>query len=250
MSEVGRFWSTDTMVSSTADGFVYQYKGTERASRSGPKYHTGVGFYVFHKSAGLRTFTGAFTAWEEDRNRRVEGRQLNKTEAEDIKESVGRKSLFRRFLSEKKERAGAESFLPLDKLFTKRLLDVLTRNNLDQEINELKAVWGRNPLCMAFLLRTILEKVLTKAFLKQGLRDRIIKAEEEMVTLDKMINIAMQEKISGIPILTKQTGKAAHSIRFIGNTAAHNLWTGVDLDSIYTSFPQIKTAISELSRYL
>jgi hypothetical protein len=105
---------------------------------------------------------------------------------------------------------------------------------------------------MAFLLRTILEKALTKAMLKNGFRDRIIDKTrpKRYVALEKMIDLATEARTNGVPILTQQTAKADHFAQFLGNTAAHHLYASVDLSSLSTSAPQIKTAILELSKKL
>src|SRR5262249_36530234 len=67
-----------------------------------------------------------------------------------------------------------------------------------------------------------------------GLRDKITdkQNQNEFVPLNKMIEIATQEKINGLPILSPQTAKAAHLIKFLGNAAAHSLDAGVDLGSL------------------
>jgi hypothetical protein len=74
----------------------------------------------------LHTFTGAFTAWEEDRNRRVEGHRLNESEIRKITEAAGRKAIFDKFFSEKKERVGPETMLVFDEAIFSRLLGNFT----------------------------------------------------------------------------------------------------------------------------
>lgn len=120
------------------------------------------------------------------------------------------------------------------------------------EIDELHDNFGKNGNSTAFLLRKILEKLLIIVMAKHGRQALLEKKGQSgrWVGLEEMIDIAMGEKIGGVPILMSRTGKEVKGIKFLGDTAAHNPLADVDMKTIIPQMPYIITAYEELAKRL
>ena len=65
--------------------------------------------------------------------------------------------------------------------------------------------------------------------------------------LEKMLSVAVLEKINGIPILMPKTAHKIRGIKFLGDASAHNPLINVDMETIIPQIPFISTAYKELS---
>jgi hypothetical protein len=137
------------------------------------------------------------------------------------------------------------------KLFSDALLAQLA-SNFQRELDELHDNFGRNGNSTAFLLRKILEKLMIIVLGRHG-RQNLLEASGQpgrWVGLDQMIEVAMREKVAGVPFLTNRTGKEIKGIKFLGDTAAHNPLTNVEMNTIIPQMPFIITAYEELAKRL
>jgi hypothetical protein len=123
------------------------------------------------------------------------------------------------------------------------------KNNFDIEIRDLDHSYGCSGTCTAFLLRKMLEKLIFKVFAKHGKLSKIenAKNKNEKIGLEKMIDIAAAEKNKGVSFLNQRTAKEIKGIKFLGDTAAHNYVTNVDMKTIIPQMPFIITAFEELA---
>lgn len=122
--------------------------------------------------------------------------------------------------------------------------------DFSNELRELSENISTNGNATAFLLRKILEKLIIVAFAKNG-REHVLadpKWPGGWVGLEKMIDIASQEKVSGIAFLIPATARKISGIKFLGDTAAHNPLANVDITTILPQLPFIITAYDELSK--
>jgi len=138
-----------------------------------------------------------------------------------------------------------------EELFSDKLIKKFGKN-FNIEIEDLHHNFGTSGNCTAFLLRKILEKLIFITFSKNGVQ---VKLEDKtkpggLVGLETMINLASSEKIRGIPFLTPKTAKEIKGIKFLGDVAAHNPLTDVDIKTIIPQMPYIITAYEELSKKL
>ena len=60
----------------------------------------------------------------------------------------------------------------------------------------------------------------------------------------------MREKVGGVPFLMSRTGREIKRIKFLGDTAAHNPLTNVEMNTIIPQMPFIITAFEELAKRL
>ena len=63
-----------------------------------------------------------------------------------------------------------------------------------------------------------------------------------------MLNLATAHKIVGRPFLMSKTAKEIESIKFLGDTSAHNPIANVSMKTIIPVMPFIITAYTELSK--
>jgi len=99
-----------------------------------------------------------------------------------------------------------------NELFSDGLLKKLG-SNFEVEFRDLLHNFGESGTCTAFLLRKILEKLIYLAFAKQGLAPKLAEKTDphRLVGLEAMINLAVSEKIAGVPFLTSKTAKEIHT---------------------------------------
>src|SRR5664280_2824689 len=91
-------------------------------------------------------------------------------------------------------------------LFSAQLMRRL-KKDFGKELEELKDNFGKNGNCTAFLLRNILEKLLIIVFAKTG-NDALLEDKRRpggWVGLKEMLEIAVQKKLGGVPILLPRT---------------------------------------------
>lgn len=121
-----------------------------------------------------------------------------------------------------------------------------------EDLKELRSNFGLNGNCTAFLLRKILEKLIIIVFGKNG-KQGLLEVPGQpgrWVGLEQMIDTAAREKVAGVPFLTARTAKEIRGIKFLGDTAAHNPLTNVDMNTIVPQMPFIITAYEELEKRL
>lgn len=135
------------------------------------------------------------------------------------------------------------------KLFSDALIANLTPG-FNRELDELHDNFGTNGNCTAFLLRKILEKLVIIVLAKHGKQSLLeVKGQPgRWVGLEEMIAIAMREKVGGVPFLMNRTGREIKGIKFLGDTAAHNPLTNVEMNTIIPQMPFIITAYEELAK--
>lgn len=136
-----------------------------------------------------------------------------------------------------------------DELFSEKLLQKLGKD-FNIEFKDLQHNFNKSGTCTAFLLRKILEKLIYLAFAKQSVESKLENKTQKgwLVGLDTMINTAMSEKINGVPFLTSKTAKEIQGMKFLGDTAAHNSLTNVEMKTILSQMPFIITAFEELAK--
>jgi hypothetical protein len=136
-------------------------------------------------------------------------------------------------------------------LFSEKLVAKL-KNDFSDELDELRDNFGKNGLSTAFLLRKVLEKLIIIVLGKNG-KQHLLKSKqytERWLGLNDMIDVAVQEKISGVPFLLSRTAQEIKGIKFLGDTAAHNPLAAVDTKTIVPQMPYIITAYEELAKRL
>ncbi len=118
------------------------------------------------------------------------------------------------------------------------------------EFTDLQYNFDRSGTCTAFLLRKILEKLIYLAFAKHGVGSKLEDKTRagRLVGLESMMSIAVSEKISGVPFLTSKTAKEIQGIKFLGDAAAHNPLTNVEMRTIIPQMPFIITAFEEVAK--
>jgi len=136
-------------------------------------------------------------------------------------------------------------------MFSRDLVDKLGPR-FKSDLDDLQLNFGQSGTCSAFLLRKILEKAVYLVFAKNKTTSKL---EEKgrpgvLVGLEKMLNIASQEKVDGMPVLTMQTSQKIKGIKFLGDTSAHNPLASVDMEMIIPQMPFIITAYKELAEKL
>ncbi len=126
------------------------------------------------------------------------------------------------------------------------------RKNFGAQLQELRSNFGSNPICTAFLLRKILEKLIIITMAKHGkeacLQDKA--RPGGWIGLKDMIESAAREKLNGVPFLIPRTANEIKGIKFLGDTAAHNPLIDVDIRTILPQMPYIITAYEELAERL
>lgn len=134
-------------------------------------------------------------------------------------------------------------------LFSEKLIQKLGKD-FCVEFKDLQYNFGKSGTCTAFLLRKILEKLIYLAFAKQGVESKLEDKTQKgrIAGLDTMINIAISEKIRGVPFLTSKTAKEIQGMKFLGDAAAHNPLTNVEMKTILPQMPFIITAFEELAK--
>lgn len=138
-----------------------------------------------------------------------------------------------------------------EELFSDKLIRKL-KKDFNIEIDDLHHNFGRSGNCTAFLLRKILEKLIYITFSRHGIQTKLEDRTKSgrLVGLEAMINLASSEKIRGIPFLTPKTAKEIKGMKFLGDVAAHNPLTNVDMKTIIPQMPYIITAYEELIKKL
>jgi len=138
-----------------------------------------------------------------------------------------------------------------EELFSAELIAKLGKD-FNKEVEDLHLNFGNSGTCTAFLLRKILEKLLYLVFAKNGIGSKIEDKTKpgHLVGLEKMVNIAAQEKIQNIPLLTPSTAHKINGIKFLGDISAHNPLVNVDMETIAPQMPYIITAYKELATRL
>jgi hypothetical protein len=122
----------------------------------------------------------------------------------------------------------------------------------DQEMKELRDVFGRHGNCTAFLLRKILEKMIIVVFAKNG-KELLVEDRARpggWKGLKEMVEIAAKEKHNGIPFLTGKTANEIKGLKFLGDSAAHNPKVGVQMNEIVPQMPFMIIAYAELAALL
>ncbi len=136
-------------------------------------------------------------------------------------------------------------------LFSQDILRKLG-SDFSVDLTELHANFGKHGNATAFLLRKILEKLLIIVFGKLG---RVCAIEDKRRPggwrgLQEIVDIAAQEKVSGLPVLLPKTANEVRGLKFLGDTAAHNPFTNVSTHTILPQMPFFITALEELARHL
>jgi len=137
----------------------------------------------------------------------------------------------------------------IEKIFPEQLIKELEKDFVT-EISDLKLNYGVSGTCTAFLLRKILEKLIFIAFFKNNLSNKLKDKNGDFVGLKTMINLATTNNVQGKPFLMPKTAKEIESIKFLGDTSAHNPLIDVDMETIDQVMPYIITAYKELSKSL
>lgn len=138
-----------------------------------------------------------------------------------------------------------------EELFSENLVAKLNKD-FSNELDELRDNFGKNGLSTAFLLRKILEKLIIIVLGKNG-RQHLLRDKhhaDRWLGLNEIVDVAVQEKHSGVPFLLAKTAKEIKGIKFLGDTAAHNPLATVDTKTIIPQMPFIITAYEELSKRL
>jgi hypothetical protein len=135
-----------------------------------------------------------------------------------------------------------------ENLFSDQLLTRVGRD-FEIEFEDLRHNFGKSGTCTSFMLRKILEKLIFVSFAKHGLEHMLNDSSRPglYVGLENMIHLASSEKVNGKPFLTGRTAKEIRGIKFLGDVAAHNPLTNVDMKTIILQMPFIITAFEELS---
>lgn len=133
-------------------------------------------------------------------------------------------------------------------LFSEKLIKRMTQD-FSVELKDLHLVFGKSGTFTAFILRKILEKMIFLVFARNNLL-QVIEKDKELVGLKSMIDECTKNKIKGNFILMPKTGKNLNGIKFLGDSAAHNPLTNVEMDTIIPQMPFIITAYEELSNRL
>ncbi len=135
-----------------------------------------------------------------------------------------------------------------ENLFSQKLVERM-KKDFFIELQDLKLVFGKSGTCTAFLLRKILEKMLFLVFAKNN-QLQIIEKNGELIGLKSMIEEATKNRINSIHILLPKTAKHIEGIKFLGDSAAHNPLTNVEMGTIIPQMPFIITAYEEISSKL
>jgi hypothetical protein len=136
-------------------------------------------------------------------------------------------------------------------LFSSHLMKRL-ETDFSLELAELHYNFGKHGNCTAFLLRKILEKLIVIVFTKNS-KDHLLEDKNRLggwIGLKDMIETAAREKLGGVPFLVPKTAREINGIKFLGDTAAHNPLTSVDMTTILPQMPFIITAYEELAARL
>lgn len=138
-----------------------------------------------------------------------------------------------------------------DQLFSDVITKKLTQY-CSEELADLRLNFGNSGTCSAFLLRKILEKLIYIVFSKNSIESKLSNKLKPgyLVGLEKMIDIASTEKISGLPLMTGATAQKIKGIKFLGDTSAHNPLVNVDMETILPQMPYIITAYKEFLVHL
>ena len=134
-------------------------------------------------------------------------------------------------------------------VFSEKLIKSLGKD-FENEINDIKLVYGASGTCTAFILRKILEKLIFITFAKNGISDSLKDKDGNFVGLNAMLDLCTTNKVNGKPYLMPKTEKEIAGIKFLGDTSAHNPLTNVDMKTIIPQMPFIITAYEELSTKL
>jgi hypothetical protein len=121
----------------------------------------------------------------------------------------------------------------------------------EKELDGLSLVYGKSEICCAFLLRKIIEKATIISFLRRKVGEKIIDPEskkKDYFGLNRLLDLAVEEKSSGFPLLTKGVRDKLCSIKFLGDVSAHDILVdGLSPELIERSLTPIDVALRELS---
>ena len=104
----------------------------------------------------------------------------------------------------------------------------------------------------AFLLRKILEKSIFLAFAKNK-KINILKEKnsDKFVGLEKMISIASKEFAKdGTPFILPKVAEKLSSVKFLGDTAAHDFIYDIDIKDIERELSVINIGLGQLANKL
>lgn len=118
------------------------------------------------------------------------------------------------------------------------------------EIVDLRHNFGISGTCTAFMLRKILEKLIFLAFAKNGQDAKLRQPDGSLFGLSKMLSLATSSTVNGKPFLMHKTTQEIQGIKFLGDTAAHNPLTNVEMKTIQPLMPYIVIAYAELAAKL
>lgn len=158
------------------------------------------------------------------------------------------KELESQFTKQYKKKDDKEKEITFENLFSERLVAKMNKD-FEVELKDLHLVFGKSGTCTAFLLRKILEKMLFLVFAKNN-QIKVIEKNGEMIGLKSMLDEATKNKINGVHIILPKTAKSIEGIKFLGDSAAHNPLTNVEMDTIIPQMPFIITAYEEISAKL
>jgi len=138
-----------------------------------------------------------------------------------------------------------------EQLFSEDLVNKLG-NAFKIEVNDLHINFNKSSNCTAFTLRKILEKSIHIVFAKNNLSSKLDdkSGSGRIIGLEAMVDAAAREQINGIKILQPQTAQNIKGIKFLGDVAAHNPLTNVDMETILPQMPFIIEAYKELAERL
>ncbi len=135
----------------------------------------------------------------------------------------------------------------LNKIFSE-LMEKKLGKRFEQDVRELNIAFSYD--CgnsAAFLLRKMLEKAIFFVFANNKKIDLLKDKNNHLVGLETMINFAKIEKIKGTPILLPKTADKLLGMKFLGDSAAHDYLSNVEVADINHQLPFWTMAIKELS---
>lgn len=136
-----------------------------------------------------------------------------------------------------------------DESLIPRTIQARLGDNFQDELRELAIAQNNQcPICVAFLLRKILEKVLFKAISNCGYGNELHDPNGNVVNLSVMLRLATDKSFQGHPVLSQRTANEMGRTKFLGDTAAHNPFSTVDMKTINSQLLYIVTALDELSQ--
>lgn len=123
--------------------------------------------------------------------------------------------------------------------------------DFEQELKDLKLVYGRSGDCTAFVFRKMIEKAIFYAFAHNKLISKIEDKSRpnKILNLKALIEVASKEKIGGKPVMTSKTASKLQGSKFLGDSAAHSFLFNVDMEEITPQQPFIIAGLKELTHH-